>query len=213
MMSDTTEATNRVLILFAHPALQKSRINRAMINEIIGLDGVTFHDLYEAYPEFDIDIDAEQEIMEEHDIIVFQHPLFWYSSPAIIKEWLDMVLEHDWAYGHNGTALHGKKLMQAVSTGGGESTYARDGVNKYTIKELLAPFEMTAMLCGMEYLPPFAIHGTHALGMDDVKPLAVEYKRTITALRDNAIDFKKAKQFKRLNSDLDAIIKPGAVRS
>ena len=210
MGKETDHTTHRILILFAHPALQKSRFNKAMVEKIKGLPGVFLHDLYEAYPEFDIDIDFEQKLLEENDIIVLQYPLFWYSSPALIKEWLDMVLEHGWAYGSEGTALHGKKFMVAVTTGGPESVYAKEGMNRYTIKETLTPFVMTARLCGMDYLPPFVIHGTHALKQDDIEPLAEEYKRTIIALRDGTFDFEKADTYARINSDLDAVIKSEA---
>ena len=209
METNSIETAEQILILFAHPALQRSRFNKAMIGEVKGLSGVTVHDLYQAYPDFDIDIDYEQKLVEEHDIIVLQHPLLWYSSPALVKEWLDMVLEHDWAYGQNGTALHDKKFLQAVTTGANESSYSKDGLNVYNIRETLAPFAMMAKLCGMEYLPPFVIHGTHSLGQDDIDLRAKEYKRFIVALRDGAIDFEKAKTYIRINSDMEAIIKPG----
>ena len=78
---------NRILILFAHPALQKSRINRVLISAVQDIEAVTFHDLYEAYPEFDILVPEEQVLLEAHDIIILQHPFFWYSNPALLKEW------------------------------------------------------------------------------------------------------------------------------
>ena len=84
-------------------------------------------------------------------------PFYWYSAPAIIKEWLDLVLEHDWAYGAKGTKLHGKFMMQAISTGGPEHFYKPQGKNRFEIRELLNPFNQTAYLCGMAYLEPFAI--------------------------------------------------------
>jgi len=85
---------NHVLILFAHPALEKSRVNRRLVAAVQGLEGVTFHDLYEAYPDFYIDVKHEQRLLEAHDIIAFQHPLYWYSTPSLLKEWQDLVLEH-----------------------------------------------------------------------------------------------------------------------
>jgi putative NADPH-quinone reductase len=99
---------HRVLILFAHPALERSRVNRVLIRDLDQLDGVTFHDLYEAYPDFDVDVAREQALLLEHDTIVLQHPFYWYSTPALIKQWEDLVLQHGWAYGHEGNALRGK---------------------------------------------------------------------------------------------------------
>src|SRR5258708_2220267 len=136
----------RVLVLFAHPAFQKSRINRHLAAAARAVDGITFHDLYEAYPDFQLDVAHEQELLLAHDVIVFQHPFYWYSCPALLKEWLDLVLEYNFAYGPHGTRLHGKTLLSALTTGGPEHAYARDGHNHFTIRELLAPFEQTALL-------------------------------------------------------------------
>ena len=79
----------KVLILFAHPALEKSRVNRRLIEAVKTLDGVTFHDLYQLYPDLDIDVAREQALLTEHDVVVMQHPLYWYSTPAMLKEWQD----------------------------------------------------------------------------------------------------------------------------
>ncbi|MCB0293189.1 MAG: NAD(P)H-dependent oxidoreductase, partial [Calditrichaeota bacterium] len=84
----------KILIIFAHPAFQKSRVNARLIEGLAQMEGITFHDLYQAYPEFDIDIAAEQQLLTGHDVIVFHHPFFWYSTPALLKEWQDLVLEH-----------------------------------------------------------------------------------------------------------------------
>ena len=68
-----------ILPLFAHPAVEKSRVYARLIEAVQGLPGVTFHDLYEAYPEFDIDVDREQRLIDAHSTILLQH---WYSTPA-----------------------------------------------------------------------------------------------------------------------------------
>ena len=117
----------RILIVFAHPAIRRSRVNRRLVEAVRGLDGVTVNDLYEAYPELDIEVDREQRLLEKHDIVVLQHPFYWYSTPAILKEWQDLVLEHGWAYGRDGHALEGKLLLNAITTGGGEEAYCRAG--------------------------------------------------------------------------------------
>ena len=197
---------NRVLILFAHPALQKSRVNRQLVKAVESLGGVTFRDLYECYPDLDIDVKLEQRLLGEHDVIVLQHPFFWYSTPAIIKEWEDLVLEHGWAYGRDGTALRGKMLLSAITAGGRESAYRTDGFNRFTIRELLAPIAQTAFLCGMDYLPPFVVHGTHALSEAEILNHAEDYRRVICALRDGALDLEAAQRHPRLNSRLDEII-------
>jgi glutathione-regulated potassium-efflux system ancillary protein KefG len=195
-----------VLILFAHPALQRSRVNRELVRQVQQLEGVTFSDLYELYPEFDIDVEREQSLLLEHDVIVFHHPFFWYSTPAILKEWQDLVLEHGWAYGSEGTALHGKRVLSAITTGGREVAYQAGGYNRFTIRQLLAPIEQTAHLCGMDFLPPFVVHGTHGMTPDQIREHARDYRKTIEALRDDTIDLEAARGFPRLNSNLDAVI-------
>ena len=198
----------RVLILFAHPALEKSRVNRPLAAAVRGLAGVTFHDLYEAYPDFDVDVRREQGLLTAHDLVVFQHPFYWYSTPALVKQWEDLVLEHGWAYGTGGTALRGKTWLSAVTTGGREAAYQHDGYNRFTIRELLAPLEQTARLCGMQFLPPFVVHGTHRLDQADIDGAAAEYRRAIEALRDDRLDLDAVASQTRLNARLDAVIRP-----
>ena len=204
--AEMKEYVNRILILFAHPALEKSRVNEVLVNEIRDVDGVTFHDLYEAYPEFDIDVPREQELLEAHDVLVLQHPFFWYSTPAILKQWQDLVLEHGWAYGRSGNALRGKKVLSVTTTGGREVAYQKDGYNRFTMRELLAPIEQTAYLCGMEYLPPFVVHGTHGMTPPGMEAHARDYRRALEALRDGRLDLEAAKKHARLNAALDSII-------
>jgi glutathione-regulated potassium-efflux system ancillary protein KefG len=172
----------RVLILFAHPALHRSRMNLAMMEAVRDLEGVTFHDLYEVYPDLHIDVATEQELLLKHDVIVWQHPFYWYSAPALLKEWMDVVLEYGFAYGDEGRALHGKKLMSALTTGGPAEAYQAGGYNRFTMRELLAPMEQTANLCGMEYLEPFILHGVNLLKPAEVEAAAASYRERIQQL-------------------------------
>lgn len=197
----------QILILFAHPAVRRSRVNRRLIEAVRGLDGLMIHDLYETYPDFDIDVTHEQELLAAHDLVVFQHPFYWYSTPAILKEWQDLVLEHGWAYGRDGHALEGKTLMNATTTGGAEDAYHHQGANRFTMRELLAPIEQTARLCGMEYLPPFVVHGTFQLSDREIDTYGADYRRVLEALRDGTLDLEAVQRLPRLNSDLDAFVR------
>jgi glutathione-regulated potassium-efflux system ancillary protein KefG len=173
---------NRLLILFAHPALEKSRVQAALLRQVKGLEGVTFHDLYEAYPDFDIDVRREQEMLLKHDIIIWQHPFYWYSSPAIVKQWMDLVLEHGWAYGSEGNMLEGKRITNAISCGAPVMAYSTEGRNRFTIRQLLAPFDQTAFLCKMKYMPPFVVDGSHRLGREDIAKKSAQYRQVIQDL-------------------------------
>ena len=197
----------KVLINFAHPARSRSKINSALCTAVEGLEAVTINDLYAAYPDFLIDVKREQMLCETHDVIVFQHPFYWYSTPAIMKEWLDLVLEHGWAYGTHGNALKGKLFLQAISAGGDDSTYQKDGYNEFTLAELTSPYRATAKLCKMDWLPPFAVLGIHrGLPEEQVAAYAEDYRRAITALRDDRFEIEDVRQQNYLNSILNTTI-------
>jgi glutathione-regulated potassium-efflux system ancillary protein KefG len=178
----------RILILFAHPALERSRVHRRLVERVPRRDGLTFHDLYELYPDFAVNVRREQELLVAHDLVLLQHPFYWYGTPALLKQWQDLVLEHGWAYGSTGTALAGKRLANVVSTGGAASAYTRDGFNRHTVRELLAPIEQTARLCGMEYLPPYLVQGTHRMTDADIDRAARAYGDALDALLDGRVD-------------------------
>ena len=173
-----------VLILFAHPRFEQSRTNRALIQNIQGMEGVTFHDLYESYPDFHIDISYEKDRLAQHDVIVWHHPFYWYSCPPLMKQWIDLVLEYGWAYGPQGNALKGKQCLQIITTGGSANVYCSEGRNLYSINEFLRPFEQTARLCQMEYLSPFAVMGTHRLGPQDLEKFARQYRQIMAYLQE-----------------------------
>ncbi len=177
---------SRVLVLLAHPALHRSRANAALADAVRSLPGVTFHDLYAAYPHHHVDVAREQGLLRSHDVVVWQHPFYWYSAPSLLKEWQDVVLEHGFAYGDGGTALRGKRVLSALSTGGPAAAYQPGGYNRHTIGHLLAPFDQTAHLCGMTYLEPFVVHGVLQLSEAGLREVAGRYRDRIEALRDEA---------------------------
>lgn len=187
-------------MIFAHQVLERSRVNVRLLSAVTGLDGVTVHDLYEEYPTFHIDVAREQRLLLEHDIVVFQHPFYWYSTPALLKEWQDLVLEHGWAYGAGGTHLRGKVTFNAITTGGPESSYRQEGYNRFTVRQLLAPWEQTAHLCGMRYLAPFVVHAALRVSNEgDVAGPREAYRRVIEAARDDHIDLERAATAETLN--------------
>jgi glutathione-regulated potassium-efflux system ancillary protein KefG len=191
---------NKILVLFAHPVLEKSRVNKYLIEGLEDIDGLTFHDLYENYPALDIDVAKEQELLLNHNVVVFHHPFYWYSTPAIIKEWQDLVLTHGWAYGSQGVALKGKYMMNVVTTGGSASAYEEGGHNNFTMREFLAPMEQTANLCKMIFLPPFTVHGTLSISSKELE----EHKKKLFELYHQIImgkiDLMKSTPLPRINS-------------
>lgn len=193
----------QILVLFAHPVLHKSRVNKKLLSAIEDIEGITFHDLYENYPDFHIEVKREQDLLLSHDIIVWQHPFYWYGSPAILKEWIDLVLEHGFAFGRTGKALQGKKVLTAITSGGRKEAYQAGGFNQFTIRQLLAPFEQTVRLCNMEYLPPFVVHGTHLLNDDDIDTAAQNYRTLLISLRDEIFSTEEIRSCEYLNDILE----------
>lgn len=172
----------KILLLFAHPRFERSRVNKALIEKVRRKEGVTFHDLYERYPDFNIDVVMEKSLLAKHDIIIWHHPFYWYSCPPLLKQWIDVVLEYKWAYGPEGNALQGKQVMSVITTGGTTKVYCAEGANNYPVNEFLRPFEQTARLCGMEYLPPFAVMGTHSLPENELNEYTEAYEHAINIL-------------------------------
>src|SRR5688572_6581839 len=171
------------------------------------MDRVRFHDLYEEYPGLDIDVAREQRLLVDHDVILFQHPFYWYSSPAILKEWQDLVLEHGWAYGEGGTHLRGKITLNAITAGGPEAAYQKGGYNRFTIRQLLAPWDQTAYLCGMRFLAPFVVHAALKItGDEDLAEDLRGYQRLIGGLRDHRIDLMRAAAAENLATELDSVL-------
>lgn len=159
-----------------------------MLAAIAGLDDITVRDLYAEYPDLMIDPRREQDALLVHDLLVLQHPLYWYSSPAVIKEWLDIVLEEGWAYGSGGKALQGKFLLNAVSTGGPQEAYHGKGRNRFPVRTLLAPFDQTAYLCGMGWLEPFVVHAGRRLDAGALSSRGERYRDLLIGLRDGRLD-------------------------
>jgi len=134
-----------------------------LLKEIERLDGVTLHDLYEEYADFNVDVEREKTLLLGHQIIIWHHPFYMYGPPALLKQWVDLVLEYGWAHGKGGDYLKDKIIFNVLTAGGTRDVYAAGGHNGFTVREFLAPFEQTACLCGMIYLPPFVVHGTYLL--------------------------------------------------
>lgn len=193
----------RILVLFLHPVLHKSRTNRRLIESIKNVEGISFHNLYEEYPDFHIDVNREQQLLLEHDIIVWQHPFYWYSSPSLLKEWIDLVLQHGFAYGKSGTALRGKQVLSAITTGGRMEAYQSGGRNEFSIPQFLTPFNRTARLCGMDYLPPFVVHGTHLLSDEEMDSAARNYRSLLISLRDEIFSMDEIMECYYLNDLLE----------
>lgn len=174
-----------VLVLCAHPELAQSRVNRALMDAAARSgDGVVLRDLYALYPDYLIDVPAEQALLAQARLVVWQHPWHWYGMPPLLKLWVDEVLAFGWAYGPGGTALRGKDLWLVTSTGGGEQAYHPSGHNRYFFDAFLPPYEQTANLVGMRFLPPLVLHGAHRVAPQALAEHAALYAQRLASYPD-----------------------------
>ena len=158
----------RVLVIYAHAEPHRSRVNRQLADAARATPGVLVHDLYATYPDFYIDVAHEQKLLAQADLLVLLHPVRWYTMPALLKEWIDVVFEAGWAYGEGATGLTDKGCLLAVTTGGAEAAYSPDGIHGHAFADFLPPYEQTARLCGMRWQEPLVLHGAHHASEDDI---------------------------------------------
>lgn len=171
-----------VLLIHAHPYPSHSRAGRALLSVARDVSGVAVRSLYDLYPQFDIDVPAEQAALSAADVIVWLHPIYWYSVPGLLKHWFDVVLARGWAYGKGGNALRGKQCLWAATTGGDELAYTSEGLHKTPFPAFHTPIEMTARFCGMEWLEPFIVHGAHTVSDPELQKAAHAFSARLEAL-------------------------------
>jgi len=191
----------KTIVYFAHPAHRHSVANAALARVAREVTDVTFVDLYAEYPRMKIDVDREQERLMAHDAIVFQFPLMWYSTPSILKEWQDLVLEYGFAYGDGGDRLKGKLFLPVVSVGGPEDAYRPEGYNRFELRTLLSPLEQTANLCSMRYVSPFVLFAALKARNDArLETHSDGYRELLEALRDETLDLTAADELGQMTA-------------
>ncbi|HEV7914151.1 MAG TPA: NAD(P)H-dependent oxidoreductase [Albitalea sp.] len=174
-----------ILVLMAHPALEQSRVNRALMQAARNAGPrVEVRDLYALYPDYLIDADVEQARLAAATLVVWQHPIHWYGPPPLMKLWIDEVLAFGWAYGPGGTALRGRDLWLVGSTGGPQESYRPDSYNRYFFDAFLPPYEQTAALCGMRFLHPMMLHGAHRASDAEIAAHAELYAQRLASHPD-----------------------------
>lgn len=179
------ELMMKTLVILAHPDMESSRVNRRWKEELLQYtDNIALHELYTTYPDWKIDVSREQELLETHDHIMLQFPLYWYSYPPLLKKWFDDVFTHGWAYGSKGNQLKGKRIGLAMSIGDKQENYAKDGSIGYSVEELVAPFIASMNHVGAQALPHYALYGASFQATDEeINRSAEGYMRYIKQFR------------------------------
>jgi glutathione-regulated potassium-efflux system ancillary protein KefF len=176
-----------ICVIFAHPYPGRSRANRALADVLRQVPGLEIRSLYDLYPDFDIDVVAEQAALARAQLIVWMHPVFWYSVPGLLKHWFDQVLAPGWAYGDGGGALQGRHCLWVATTGGDQAAYASQGAHGQAFMSFAAPLQQTARFCGMTWQPPFIVHDAERLTGDDLRRHALGLLGRIEAWTSAAV--------------------------
>jgi glutathione-regulated potassium-efflux system ancillary protein KefF len=189
-LASATPAPAEILVIVAHPELEQSRANRRLLDAARALQATSapgrlaVRDLYALYPDYLIDVGVEQAALAAARLVVWQQPIHWYGMPPLLKLWLDEVLTFGWAYGPAGTALKGKDLWLVASTGGPEDSYRPESYNRYFFDAFMPPYEQTAALCGMRFLPPLMLHGAHKASEAAIRAHAEVYAQRLLSHPD-----------------------------
>ena len=190
----------KIQVLLAHPALDRSCVNRLMADAITDESDIELVDIYQRYPDGMINVAAEQARLQEVDLLVLQHPFYWYSAPSLLKEWLDLVLAYGFAYGDGADALSGKFVMSAISAGAPERAYCEAGYNQQSIATLLTPFQQTFHYCEMRWLRPLLKFGAiSGITEEEASIHATAYQRWLCAIRDELVDMNELEDERPIN--------------
>jgi len=151
----------KTLVVVIHPDLNDSVFNKRWVEELRKFpEEFHIHQLHQVYPDEEINVEAEQKLLEKYDKIVFQFPFYWFNCPPLFKKWLDEVLIYGWAFGKkSGYKLSGKQISLALTIGIQEFEYNQGEKYKYTMEELLRPFELTFDYVKADYKPFFGHYG------------------------------------------------------
>ena len=180
-----------IVLVYAHPYPHASRANAALLRHVSDIPDLSVRSLYDRYPDFDIDPAAERAALEPARLVVWMHPLYWYTGPALFKLWLEQVLVKGWAYGEGGTALAGKDCLWVATTGGDEAAYTPAGKHAHGFEAFAPVMEQTARFCGMRWLEPFVVHGAHVIPEHDLVDTASRLRRRVQAWIEGPMGFTK----------------------
>ncbi|OME75902.1 general stress protein [Paenibacillus sp. FSL A5-0031] len=178
----------KTLVIVTHPNIEASNWNKSWVEELKKHDDITIHELYKAYPDENIDVSREQQLIEAHDRIIFQYPLYWYSTPPLLKKWFDSVLLYGWAYGPDATKTKGKEIGVAISTYGTKESYQATGSNGLTLEEILSPIQALARFISATYLPHFSLNDTSDVTEERLAQGSIDYVQHIKTVKPVVVE-------------------------
>lgn len=199
----------KTLVIISHPEISESGSQQFLLSSIPESESVKVHHLEGAYPDSQIDVAAEQQLLKQFDRILFQFPFYWYSSPPMLKQWQDEVLTYGFAYGKNGHALSGKEFGLVLSVGIKESEYQAGGKEVFSINELTKPFQAVAVKTGMTYLKPFVIYQFPYMTEEQKMTLLIDYQQAVTREADDSLATREKWIVQELEKTPEETLAPG----
>lgn len=199
----------KTLVIISHPEISESGSQQFLLSSIPESESVKVHHLEGAYPDSQIDVAAEQQLLKQFDRILFQFPFYWYSSPPMLKQWQDEVLTYGFAYGKNGHALSGKEFGLVLSVGIKESEYQAGGKEVFSINELTKPFQAVAVKTGMTYLKPFVIYQFPYMTEEQKMTLLIDYQQAVTREADDSLATREKWIIQELENTSEETLAPG----
>ena len=164
-----------ILLIHAHPHPDRSIGGSVLLDAVRELPGLSVRSLYDLYPDFSIDVAAERAALIPAHLVIWQHPLYWYGTPALLKLWFESVLTEGWAFGSQ-RALAGKDCLWVTTTGGGTDAFAPEGRHSFPFEAFVPPVAQTARFCGMNFLAPFVVYGSHHMQAQALQQRARDYR-------------------------------------
>ena len=167
----------KVLVIYSHTYPEISIAGKAILEVHKATSNFEVRNLDELYPDLNkIDVAAEQKALVEADVVIFQHPIFWFNVPSALKRWMDEVLKYGFAYGTGGDKLHGKKFIHSFTTGASADDYAGElGM------ALSDSVRATVNYCGMDYVQVFPLYGQPAVTSSNVAQEAKTHAEKLVA--------------------------------
>ncbi len=153
------EGNMKTLIVVAHPNLNDSKVNASWVKELTKYPEEFYvHNLYDAEEQGEFNILEEQKLVEKYDKLILQFPIYWFNCPPLMKKWLDEVFLAGWAYGDN-NRMKNRVVGLIITAGIKENSYERFGKYKYTLQEILLPFQVTFNYMEANYKGFYAFYG------------------------------------------------------
>ncbi|ARO02282.1 NAD(P)H-dependent oxidoreductase [Lactiplantibacillus paraplantarum] len=194
----------KTLVLFAHPNASSSTTMPFFEKAASVVEGVVWHSVESVY-KGQLNVQREQTFIKSFDRIVFQFPMYWYSCPANLKQYVDDVFTRKFTIACK--FLSKKELGLVVTTGDSARNFQAGSLEKFTFSELLRPFEAIANKTGMRYLRPLVVDQFQYKSVEEKQRLLVEYLQYLNAdfpLSLHNREIWLLKQLDHLESSLDA---------